>query len=159
MTKNGFSVLIIFFVISLAIVIAGATALALYKTPETPKVTQKTPTPTTATTNSDQDIPLLYNGIDWNQPEEGEVVFTNKNNDSIKTNAIYVQSLPIKNYDKFIDYYTNELVKKGWQETSYASGPNGESYDYEKGGKYFSLGILVASSEPLTYKAFVAYSK
>lgn len=120
--------------------------------------TPTTPVDTSSTGQVNSNLPPLYPGVEWGEPVEGNVVFSTENNESIKLNGYAVKTEEISSYNNLITYYKEALQKEGWEQVSYASGPNGESYEYNKDGSYFSFGALVHSNSPLTYKGFVSYS-
>ncbi|GEM_PF-2424810 len=164
-TKKGFSVLIILFAIALVAAIAGVVAVALYKAPETPKVTENTPAPTTTTTNSDQDIPPLYPKLDWGTTQKGNYLFTDKNDEILEREGFRIEAASSNDLTQFFfEYYKNKLSNEGWTETLSAGGPEGEMYSYQKSEKFINVGVDFNPDQSgpdrpiISYKYFIEYN-
>lgn len=101
-------------------------------------------------------IPPLYSGLQWGETKSGNLVFITSTDEVVKEEGYYNESVLLGTYPKgFFDYYQQELAARGWIETAYTDGPSGETYGYEKDGRYITVHVRVVSGK---YQAILMHN-
>lgn len=132
------------------------------------KTNNQAPSPvpsTQAETFNESDIPELYSGVRWTKSYEGNILFINKDGDTVdlKGNRFETEPLPQEPM-QIIKYFNAELLKRGWVETETAGGPTGEVFGYQKNNLYFTLQYTTLQNgtgpdrEITGYKVMVDYN-
>jgi len=105
------------------------------------------------------DLPPLYPGIEWGEPQLiDEIVFRKESGELITLPGININSGSVKKYEEsFFEYYTTQLKAKGWYEVDSASGPEGELYHYQSGNRYLTVGYNVSRNQYGTEGSITAY--
>jgi len=161
-TTNWRTLSVLLTVILVIILLIGIIYLRLSHpqsvTPTPPPSVSPTISPTSSPTTA-KELPPLYSGVQWQSTKSGKLVFRTSQNELIELDGYRTESVLLKTYPQdFIDYYRQELTRMGWTETGVASGPNGESYWYNKNSKYIQFGISLVADTPIQYSAFVEHN-
>lgn len=105
------------------------------------------------------DLPRLYPNIEWKPPEEREIAaYQDKPFGPVVVEGIHRESVVLSSYPAdFIEYYKEELAKRGWTQTASTTGGIGEIYSYEQNGRYVSFGVFSFRSRS-EFRAFVGHN-
>lgn len=155
-------------IILIVLLVGVAFYLSLTRHQSPPTVTPQTsiPTPTSVPLpsvfrTSLIELPRLYPSIQWKATESSKIVFRTRKNELMELEGDRTESTILGTYpDDFLGYYQQELIRTGWSETEFASGPNGEWHGYEKDKQYIRFGVRGVRGERLDqYQAIVENSK
>lgn len=155
-------------VILIVLLIGAGVYLSLTRHQSPPTVTPQAsiPTPTSVPlpyvfSTSLIELPRLYPSIQWKATESSKIVFRTRKNELMELEGDRTESAILGTYpDDFFGYYQQELIRRGWSKTEFASGPNGEWHGYEKDKQYIRFGVRGVRGGRLDqYQAVVEYSK
>lgn len=124
-------------------------------TPTPPSSASPAISPTSSLTTVEE-FPPLYPHVQWESTESGRLIFRTPRNELVELEGYRIESVLLKTYPQdLIDYYKQEVIRRGWTETEVASGPNGESYGYNKDSQYIRFGLSLVGGTPPQYHVFV----
>lgn len=167
-------------VLVVVLAILGGGGFFLYKnfqttskpSPESSPITATTPTPSPSTTQASQDacqvleqgstdVPPLYKeGITWQQPTMTEYEVPLKT-EELKLQGCFIKSneISVKKKIDIRGYYSDRLLKSGWNNIVSADGPTGGLESYQKQDRYFvvSVNYQIDADTPQSFTTEVFY--
>ncbi len=125
---------------------------------------QATLTPTNSSISNPTDFPSLYPSLTWEVTQEKVLIFTSGKR-KIEQNGVYLESAQVPTLPQdFLNYYTNELQTKGFEETLNSKDPEGTTITFAKNDLYLTFGIKnifkgSGDTRQLSgYKAFIEHN-